>query len=181
MTSTHITDRSVQLAAEVYARSGLALTVRPADASDKLLLEDFFKHVSADDLRFRFLTTIRRVDDARMDDLCVVDIPRKITFLALRGNLVVAIGTVAGDPDTRKAARTWSLPAKYIASTHHRQARQPPSRRIAVRGDRACSRRLPGRADYAAAGAVFAIALAVAERLSTMRLAQVLRACSSTW
>ena len=103
MTSTHITDRSVQLAAEVYTRSGLALTVRPADASDKLLLEDFFKHVSADDLRFRFLTTIRRVDDARMDDLCVVDIPRKITFLALRGNLVVAIGTVAGAPDTRKA------------------------------------------------------------------------------
>lgn len=102
MTAIQTSDGPTQPATELFTRSGVALTVRPANPSDKPLLEDFFKHVSADDLRFRFLTTIRRVDDARIAELCMVDIPRTITFLALRGNLVVAIGTFAGDPEAHK-------------------------------------------------------------------------------
>lgn len=103
MTATPQANCEPPPAAELFTRSGIALTVRPCCADDKPLLEDFFKHVGADDLRFRFLTTIRRVDDARIDQLCIADIPRTITLLALRGNLLVAIGTLAGDPDTRKA------------------------------------------------------------------------------
>lgn len=92
-----------QASAELMTRAGVSLTIRPVAASDRPAIEDFFRHVSADDLRFRFLTSLRRVDDARIDDLCVVDVPRLITFLAFHGNLLAAIATVAGDPETRKA------------------------------------------------------------------------------
>jgi len=103
MNATQKSDDSAPLTTECFTRSGVALTIRPAFPADKPLLQDFFKHVGADDLRFRFLTTVRRVDDARVDELCTVDIPRTITFLALHGNLPVAIGTLAGDPAARKA------------------------------------------------------------------------------
>ena len=90
-------------AVELFTRSGVALSIRPAEPQDKLLLEDFFRHVSADDLRFRFLTSIRRVDDARIDQLCAADVTRTVTFVALRRNLLIAIGALAGDPGTGEA------------------------------------------------------------------------------
>jgi len=89
--------------AELFTRSGIALSIRPVRSTDKPLIEDFFRHVSADDLRFRFLTTIRRVDDARIDELCIVDAPRLISFLAFRESLLIAIATLAGDPEAGKA------------------------------------------------------------------------------
>lgn len=90
-------------AANLFTRTGLSLTIRPVEPNDRALIEDFFRHVSADDLRFRFLTALRRVDDARIDELCLVDIPRAITFLAFHGNLLIAIATIVGDETTRQA------------------------------------------------------------------------------
>lgn len=90
-------------AADLFTRTGVSLAIRPVKPDDRGLIEDFFRHVSADDLRFRFLTALRRVDDARIDNLCVVDIPRAITFLAFHANLLVAIATIVGDEATRQA------------------------------------------------------------------------------
>jgi acetyltransferase len=89
--------------AERFTRSGVALSIRPVQRTDRPLIEDFFRHVGADDLRFRFLTTIRQVDDARIDELCTVDAPRLITFLAFREKLLIAMATLAGDQKTGKA------------------------------------------------------------------------------
>jgi len=83
----------------LLTRSGIAVTLRPAAPSDRPLLEDFFRHVSADDLRFRFLTTIRRVDDARIAELCTTPTRDAITFLAFDRTMLIAVATLAGAPD----------------------------------------------------------------------------------
>lgn len=90
-------------AAELFTRSGVTLSIRLVERTDKPLIEDFFRHVGADDLRFRFLTTIRQVDEKRINALCIVDIPRMVTFAAFRGDLLIALATLAGDPETGKA------------------------------------------------------------------------------
>lgn len=89
--------------AELVTRAGVALTIRPVEPTDRSLMEDFFRHVGADDLRFRFLTPLRQVDDARLADMCVVDVPRAMTFLAFDGAMLAAIATVVGEPATCKA------------------------------------------------------------------------------
>ncbi|MBW8743250.1 MAG: GNAT family N-acetyltransferase [Sphingomonas sp.] len=103
MRVTEQSDQQDNWAAELFTQSGLAVSIRPVAPADRPLVEDFFGHIGADDLRFRFLTTIRRVDQERINELCIVDVPRMITFLAFHAGLLVAIATVAGDPEAGKA------------------------------------------------------------------------------
>lgn len=98
-----LSDLCERWSAELFTRSGTALSVRPAVPDDKSLVEDFFRHVGPDDLRFRFLAAIRMVDDSRIAALCAIDVPRFITFLAFHDGQLAAVATLAGDPATRKA------------------------------------------------------------------------------
>lgn len=98
-----LSDLQARWSADLVTRSGTALSIRPAEQDDKPLVEDFFRNVGPDDLRFRFLAAIRVVDERRIAALCAIDAPRFITFLAFHDGHLLAVATLAGDPATRKA------------------------------------------------------------------------------
>ena len=89
--------------ADVKTRSGTAVSIRPIEPTDRALIKDFFARVSSDDLRFRFLSPLREVDEPRIDALCTIDPPRSISFLAFSEGKLAAVGTLAGDPELRRA------------------------------------------------------------------------------
>jgi acetyltransferase len=69
-------------AVELTTRSGFSFQVRSADEGDEALLAEFFTHVTPDDLRFRFLSAIRKVGHAQLALLTQVDHRRAENFLA---------------------------------------------------------------------------------------------------
>ncbi len=99
--------------AELFTRSGEPIKVRPVEPADRALLQEFFRHVSAEDLRFRFLTTLREVGGDRLDAICATDDPDVISFLAFSGDDLVAVATLAGDPQHRRAEVALSTRPEY--------------------------------------------------------------------
>jgi acetyltransferase len=67
---------------ELTTRSGFSFQVRSADDSDEAVLAEFFTHVTPDDLRFRFLSAIKKVGHAQLALLTHVDHRRVEGFLA---------------------------------------------------------------------------------------------------
>ncbi len=64
-------------------RTGFEFHVRPVAPSDEEALAEFFKHVTRDDLRFRFLSPIPEVGKELLSYLINVDHDHKEDFLAL--------------------------------------------------------------------------------------------------
>lgn len=93
----------VQWTADLETRSGVRLHVRPVLPTDGDLLTAFFRHVSADDLRFRFLSAIREVGPERIAAMTQIDYRRTMTFLAFAGDTLVAAAMLATDPDHVRA------------------------------------------------------------------------------
>lgn len=67
---------------ELTTSSGFTFDIRSADESDESSLAEFFTHVSADDLRFRFLSSIPKVGHTQLALLTHVDHRRSENFLA---------------------------------------------------------------------------------------------------
>lgn len=86
-------------------RAGFKLDVRPVDAADTVLLGEFFKHVTKEDLRFRYLVGIDHVSEERIAELVHVDHARKENFLAFAegGAPLVATALLACDPQSGRA------------------------------------------------------------------------------
>lgn len=90
----------MEWAADLVTRSGAKLHVRPVLPSDEWELAEFFTHVSPEDKRFRFLTSVREVDHDRLVAMTQIDYRRTMNFLAFAedGTLVAtALLTAAGD------------------------------------------------------------------------------------
>lgn len=82
-------------------RAGFQLAVRPVTISDEPSLKDLFEHLTADDLRFRFLSSIEHVQHEQLSAMLGVDHVHAETFLAFAresGQLVAAAMLAAG-PD----------------------------------------------------------------------------------
>jgi acetyltransferase len=90
--------------ANIVTRAGVALHIRPAVPSDAALLSAFFRQVTPEDLRFRFLSSIGKVDLTQITVMTQVDYRRTISFLALEpaGSVVAAV-MLAADPDLERA------------------------------------------------------------------------------
>ncbi len=69
----------VEWTADLVTRTGVALHVRPVTPSDEPALAEMYRHVSADDLRFRFFTALRDVGRDRLGPMVRVDYDRTIT------------------------------------------------------------------------------------------------------
>ena len=102
-------------AAELTTRSGLRLNVRPAAPEDEALLGDFFKHVTQDDLRFRFLSAVREVGHNVLVDLVKVDHTQTENFLAFDAEtkLLVATAMLAAEPSMRLAEVAIAVRTEY--------------------------------------------------------------------
>jgi len=96
--------------AELFTRTGERIRVRPVALEDRALVVDFFHHVTLDDLRFRFLSSLKEVDAARIDAICTANYPRGMTFLAFHGPMLVAIATLAGDEAVKVEVALSTLP-----------------------------------------------------------------------
>lgn len=68
--------------AELHTRTGARLFVRPADPEDAAVLVAFFEQVSAEDLRFRFLSAVHHVPAGQIEAMVDVDHQRSENFLA---------------------------------------------------------------------------------------------------
>lgn len=84
---------------ELETRSGYRFRVRPADPGDEAGLAGFFSHVTAEDLRFRFLSAIRRVGQEQIERLTHLDHVGNENFLAFDAEhgTLVATAMMAAD------------------------------------------------------------------------------------
>lgn len=99
------------------ARSGFTFLVRPASDADEQLLAEFFTHVTAEDLRFRHLSTIRQVSPDQLRAMTHVDHRGTDSFLALTedGSVLVAVATLACDPSLEHAEVAIVIRSDYKA------------------------------------------------------------------
>lgn len=90
---------------DLATRSGVRLHVRPAGPADKPALAEFFRNVSREDLRFRFLSAVREVGDERLVEMTEVDHVRTDDFLAFGddGQTVLAAAMLAANPSLERA------------------------------------------------------------------------------
>jgi len=86
-------------------RSGFEFHVRPVEPADKEALADFFRHVSRDDLRFRFLSPIPEVRDSLLEDLIDVDHDHKEDYIALDidDKTIIASAMIGASEDKSEA------------------------------------------------------------------------------
>lgn len=90
---------------QITTRSGVRLDVRPAAPEDEALLEDFFGRVTPDDLRFRFLSPVRKPGHDLVAPLVEVDHTTTENFLAFAddGETLVATAMIAAEPSLESA------------------------------------------------------------------------------
>lgn len=93
----------IEWTSDLQTQSGLGIHIRPVVPADAELLTDFFRHVSAEDLRFRFLSAIREVGPERIAAMTQIDYRRTMTFLVFAGPALVATAMLAADPDLSRA------------------------------------------------------------------------------
>lgn len=88
----------------LVTRSGYRFLIRPVTARDEPALSGFFGQVSADDLRFRFLTSVGEVSHDRLVAMVASREEGMDSFLAVseRGE-VVATAVLASDPEREHA------------------------------------------------------------------------------
>ncbi len=95
----------INWAADLKTRSGLAVHVRPVRPDDEPAIAVFFADLTPEDLRFRFLSSLRAVDHGRLAMMTQVDYSHTITFLAFAedGTTVIATAMLASGADPQRA------------------------------------------------------------------------------
>ena len=91
--------------ANIVTNSGFHFHVRAAHPKDEAELSDFFKHVTPEDLRFRFLSGLREVGHNHLVEMTRDDDPTKISFFAVSADdgAMIATGMLAAEPDGETA------------------------------------------------------------------------------
>lgn len=86
-------------------RSGFRFYVRPASPEDEAALGEFFRHVSREDMRFRFLSAVRDVGHQRLAEMTDIDHDRTEDFLAFDedARTVIASAMLALDAARERA------------------------------------------------------------------------------
>ncbi|MEO9340339.1 GNAT family N-acetyltransferase [Mesorhizobium sp. SB112] len=84
---------------DLVTRTGFKFHVRPARSEDEANLAEFFTHVTPEDLRFRFLTTVKEVSHDRLVEMTQVDHLQTESFVAFAdgGKSIIATAMLACD------------------------------------------------------------------------------------
>ena len=84
---------------DLRTRTGLTFHVRPVRAEDEAALAEFFRHVTPEDLRFRFLGGMKEVSHDRLVAMTQVDHHKTENFLAFAdsGKSIIATAMLACD------------------------------------------------------------------------------------
>ena len=99
---------------DITTRTGLVLHVRPARPADEAALADFFAHVTPEDLRFRFLGSVRTVSHDRLVAMTSVDHKKTESFLAFAedGKTIIGAAMLACDDAMEKGEVAISVRAE---------------------------------------------------------------------
>jgi len=112
---------------EKMTRAGVSLRIRAASATDVDLLADIYRHLSPQDMRFRFKRSIEQLDPAELRYL--VDREAGMTsYLAFSGDVAIACATLVRDqrcasaevilsvrPDRKGQGVSWTLLEDVLA------------------------------------------------------------------
>ncbi|TGP22272.1 MULTISPECIES: GNAT family N-acetyltransferase [unclassified Mesorhizobium] len=83
--------------------TGFRFEVRRARAEDEPIVAEFFTHVTPQDLRFRFLGSVKDVSHERLVAMTRSDDPHIHNFLAFSTEgMLIAVATLANDPADRR-------------------------------------------------------------------------------
>ncbi|RWD62890.1 MAG: GNAT family N-acetyltransferase [Mesorhizobium sp.] len=83
--------------------TGFRFEVRRARAEDEPIVAEFFTHVTPQDLRFRFLGSVKEVSHERLVAMTRSDDPHIHNFLAFSTEgMLIAVATLANDPADRR-------------------------------------------------------------------------------
>lgn len=86
-----------QTTVQLETRSGFRFPVRPVGSDDEPRLADFFHHVGPEDLRFRFLSTVREVTHDQLVAMMNPDRQTDSILAETEQGEVVAAAMLAGD------------------------------------------------------------------------------------
>jgi GNAT superfamily N-acetyltransferase len=100
---------------QLVTRSGVTLHVRRAQAEDAPALAEFFHQVTPEDLRFRFLTSVREVGADRLAMMTAPD-PHTDSLLALNAaGELLATALLVGDAEGRRGEVAVTLRSDHKA------------------------------------------------------------------
>lgn len=96
-------------------RTGFRFQVRSAQLDDEAGLAEFFRYVTPEDLRFRFLTTVREVGHDRLAAMTKIDHRQTENFLAFTddGETMIASGMLACDTALERGEVAISIRSEY--------------------------------------------------------------------
>lgn len=86
---------------DLHTITGFRFHVRPARPEDRDALDAFFARLTPEDVYFRFLTPLPRLDKWRLEAMTRIDDPRTIDFLASpigRDDEIIASAMLSADP-----------------------------------------------------------------------------------
>jgi len=100
---------------DLTTRTGLVFHVRPVRPDDEAALVEFFRQVTPEDLRFRFLAGMKEVSHDRLVAMTRVDHRLMENFLAFAegGQTIVATAMLAFDPSMDKGEVAISVRSDY--------------------------------------------------------------------
>ncbi|MFN3232551.1 MAG: GNAT family N-acetyltransferase [Alphaproteobacteria bacterium] len=93
----------VALEEDITTRSGETLRVRPIRPEDEPAYAEFFDHLEADDVRFRFFNLVKHPGHAFLARLTQIDYDRDMCFVAMRGDAIMGTVRAISDPDNERA------------------------------------------------------------------------------
>lgn len=100
---------------DLATHTGLKVHIRPVRPDDENDLAEFFKHVTKQDLRFRFLSGMREVSHDRLVAMTAVDHRQTENFLAftMDQNTLIATAMLACDASMTNGEVAISVRADY--------------------------------------------------------------------
>ena len=100
---------------ELTTHSGFKFFVRTVRPDDEAALREFFEHVTPEDLRFRFLTSVKEVGPERLAQMTNVDHRETESFVAYEaeGGPFIASAMFACDSDLEIGEVAVSISAGY--------------------------------------------------------------------
>lgn len=103
------------VAVDLETKTGFRFHVRPAEDNDDPALADFFEHVTKDDLRFRFLSSIQHVSPKQIEQMTHVDHERTEDYLVFEigGDRIIASAMLAADKKMEVAEVAFTVHENY--------------------------------------------------------------------
>jgi acetyltransferase len=86
------------LESDAAARDGTPIQLRPIRPDDEPLLHDLAAHMTREDLRLRFLSSIRTLPHAMAERLVHLDYDREMALAALHDGTILGIARYSAEP-----------------------------------------------------------------------------------